>query len=109
MTPILTEREQVFHEVVDKMLEVYLAKNRDYGNSFDRILDEISIMGEKPELVFYIRAMDKLNRIMTLAGGKEPAVKDEKIQDTVLDLANYSVMFLSWLIRRERHLQNCPF
>lgn len=91
------------------MMETYLAKNRDYGNSFDRILDEMVVLGEKPEIVFYIRAMDKMNRILSLAGGKEPAVKDEKVKDTVLDLANYSVMFLSWLVRREKLFKNRPF
>ena len=57
-------------------------------------------VGFPAEIVFFIRASDKLNRIKSLAK-KEASVKEEKIYDTVIDLANYSAMFARWLKENE--------
>jgi hypothetical protein len=43
-----------------------------------------------------VRLSDKLSRIMQLTRkaleGKEAAVKDETVKDTLIDLANYSIL-----------------
>ena len=38
--------------------------------------------------------MDKLERLKTLYKGGDQQVKDESIDDTLLDIANYAVMEL---------------
>lgn len=74
---------------IRKRLLVYLAKNKDYGSSFDKSLDKFG------EVAYEVRAYDKINRFKQLIGN-ENEVKDESIRDTVLDLWNYSIMFIMW-------------
>lgn len=71
--------------VRDRML-VYLKKNKDYGDSF---VDSINALGETAGLV---RILDKVNRLKSLLKLNESEVA-ESLQDTVLDLFNYTVMF----------------
>jgi len=78
-----------FKEILKEMLEIYLKKNHDYGNSFDKSLNEWG------EVAGVIRMEDKFNRIKTLLK-TEGQVNDESINDTLLDLANYTVMTLLW-------------
>lgn len=84
------EKEQLFKAITDKMLETFIQKNHDYGNSFDKQMDEFGMIAA------VIRLSDKLNRLKVLT--KEDAqVKEESIQDTLLDLANYSILTAMWL------------
>ena len=84
------EKEQLFKAITDNMLETFIKKNHDYGNSFDKQMDEFGMTAA------IIRLSDKLNRLKVLS--KDDAlVKDESIQDTLLDLANYSILTAMWL------------
>lgn len=64
---------------------VYEAKNKDYGDSFS------SLRKEFPEAIL-IRLGDKYNRLKALMKNGKAEVKDESIEDTLLDLANYCLM-----------------
>lgn len=79
-----------FQDITQEMLELYAKKNRDYDNSYSRSLDEDGL------LVAKIRLGDKFSRFSTLIK-QEALVKDETIEDTLIDMANYSVMTLLWL------------
>jgi hypothetical protein len=69
---------------------LYAKKNADYGDSFDKSLDEDGL------LVAKIRLGDKFNRFSQLI--KNPAkVKDESIRDTLIDLSTYAKMTIMWL------------
>ena len=92
--PADEEKAKRFRAITDKMLSVYLKKNADYGNSFEKSLDEFG------PLAYVVRANDKMERIKQLAQG-EARVKDESFRDTVLDLANYSIMFLMWEVSKD--------
>ena len=84
-------REKMFSEITGQMLETYLQKNADYGNSFEESLDE-----DGP-IAFKVRAGDKWHRIKQLMKkDQEAQVKDETLEDTIMDLANYCIMFLIW-------------
>lgn len=78
-----------FSEITRQMNKVYEAKNHDYGNSFDQSLNEFGIIAA------ITRMSDKFNRIKALA--KSKAKVNESLEDTLLDLANYSIMTLLWL------------
>lgn len=74
-----------FVEECMKMIQLYAKKNHDYGNSFNKGMDDIGIkygIG---------RLYDKMNRIINLTN-VEAEIKDESIEDTIRDLACYSVM-----------------
>ncbi len=85
--------ENLFMDEISKLqTETYRKKNADYGDSFKKSMDEDGI------LVAKIRIGDKIRRIESLLKkGGEAQVKDEKLQDTFLDLANYCVMTILWL------------
>lgn len=78
-----------FEEVTKELNELYVAKNSDYGNSFNDLLYEFGL------ITVVIRLQDKMNRLKTIAKNDgEYCVKDETIRDTLMDLANYSIMAL---------------
>ena len=79
-----------FENIVAEMADIYKKKNSDYGDSFTRSCNEFGLMSPA------IRMSDKLNRFKTLINHSNK-VEDEKIEDTLLDLANYAVMTLVWM------------
>lgn len=64
---------------------LYAEKNKDYGDSFGKSYKEYGMV------MAAIRLEDKLNRFKNLIKN-EQQVKDESIADTLMDLANYSIM-----------------
>lgn len=84
-----------FTEVAKSCIDLYSKKNHDYGNSFDKGMDNIGI----PYGVG--RIYDKMNRLVTLTK-EEAQVKDESIDDTLRDLACYSMMMLAY---RKREIE----
>lgn len=70
----------------NKLNLIYEAKNKDYGNSFGKSYAEYGLT------MACIRLDDKLSRLKSLNKSKEIRVKDESIIDTLIDLANYSIM-----------------
>lgn len=86
--PELNDNERAFKSIVDEMFKVYKAKNHDYGNSVQDTYDRLG------DASFLTRILDKVNRLVSLTQpGKEAQVKDEAIEDTILDLANYAVIY----------------
>lgn len=88
--PVLNSNTQQFMDITTNMAKTYAAKNHDYGNSFDNSLDKFGLIAS------IVRIGDKMNRLETLVN-KKAQVKDESIKDTLLDLANYSIMTVMWL------------
>lgn len=93
-------RVQKFEQITNEMLDLYQRKQADYGNSVAKTFDEWGLVS------FLVRMEDKLNRVTTLTkkSSTEQQVKDEKIEDTLLDLANYSIMALIELDRVKSEL-----
>lgn len=76
----------VIHAEICQILNAtYIAKNHDYGDSFAKVREEF------PSSVL-IRIADKFERLKQLMCGAEQRVKDENIEDTLLDMANYCIM-----------------
>jgi hypothetical protein len=81
-------------EICKSLNELYARKNADYGDSFGKSFAEYGLT------MACIRLEDKLNRIKSLT--KQAAqVHDESIVDTLMDLANYSIMTLVELAQDE--------
>ena len=86
-------------------LELMEQKNADYTNSAEDIepncfanFTRCEDMGVcTTEQGFLVRMTDKLSRLSTFVTSGELKVKDESVKDTVLDLINYSVLFLAYL------------
>lgn len=75
-----------FANILTEMEELYVKKNADYGDSFGKSYKEYGPM------MACIRLEDKLNRFKSLVKNGEYKVKEESLIDTLIDLANYSVM-----------------
>ena len=82
--------------ICEELNEIYARKNHDYGDSFGKGYAEYGMV------MAVIRLEDKLNRIKSLLKA-EALVKDESINDTLMDLANYAIMTV---IERERTITN---
>jgi len=81
------DKQQEFKNIITEMSELYIAKNHDYGDAFGQTFAELGIISA------ITRISDKTNRLKSLAT-KDQRVDDERIEDTLMDLANYAVMTL---------------
>lgn len=86
----MTNNEKRFRQKVEKLTEVYVAKNKDYGDSFSQSLDKYGIIAS------LVRMGDKMNRIDSLYD-KPTTEVDESLVDSLEDLANYAIMTAIWL------------
>lgn len=75
-----------FHEIVTSMEKLYEKKNANYGNSFEKLFNDLGpIAGLVP-------LHNKLDRITNLVkGGKNDF---ESLEDSLVDLANYAILNL---------------
>lgn len=75
-------------EIVKALNQLYDSKGHDYGDSFGETYHKLGIISA------LTRISDKYNRLISLATKpeEERKVKDESIQDTLLDLSNYCIM-----------------
>lgn len=83
-----------FKQIANGLTELYERKNADYGNSFSKSFEEFGLTSP------VIRLSDKVERLKTLSK-QEAKVKDESIQDTVMDIAVYAMLTLMELMNRE--------
>lgn len=76
-------------------------KNQDYGadaNPFKNFEFSAQIVGCPAETGIMVRFSDKVARIGNLLNGKDPAVKEESIDDTILDAINYLAILRAWRV-----------
>lgn len=92
----LKERVKVHKDIVLDLNHTYEIKNIDYGDSFAKSLDEDGLLVSK------IRLSDKMNRFQSLIKNNDNLVKDETIEDTLLDMANYAIMTVMWLREQKK-------
>lgn len=71
--------------ILNEIKDTYIAKNADYGNSFEEQYKEHGLLSA------VIRLDDKMRRLKQLSKN-EVKVKSESVKDTLLDMANYAVM-----------------
>ena len=88
----MEEKEKAFEEVLAEMLQTFLKKNHDYGNSFAKTFSEFGLVSA------VVRMNDKMERLKSLLQAQ--AKVDESVRDTLMDLANYSVMTVMELDKR---------
>lgn len=86
---------RTFKEITNEMLSLYERKNKDYGNSFGKTYEKLGIISA------VVRLQDKMNRIIELTTKGEQQVNDESLRDTIIDMANYSVMTLMEMSKSE--------
>ena len=81
-----------------KGVELIERKNHDYAgvdNPFKNF-ESALVVGIPVDQAILVRVLDKLSRVSNLLG-KEAEVKDEAIEDTLLDAINYLAVLKAYL------------
>jgi hypothetical protein len=85
-----------FEQLANKLIDTQKRKNADYGSSFDQTLNEFGLVASAT------RMSDKFNRFKSLMRcGSTAQVEDEKIEDTLMDLAAYAIMTVEWIKKNQ--------
>lgn len=76
-----------FRDIALELTQIYVAKDKDYGNSFGRSVEKYGLVAA------LTRISDKFNRAENLILKRGVCfVKDESLKDTLGDLAAYCIM-----------------
>ena len=81
--------------ICERLNKVYADKNHDYGNSFGETYEKYG------DISALVRISDKMNRIERLVQTGKQKVKDEALEDSILDMANYLIMWAMELEEEE--------
>ena len=92
--PKSKDTNPLFNTLLDQIKDTHEKKNHDYGNSFAKSMDEFGMPAAA------IRLSDKLNRFKSLIKS-EAQIKDESIEDTLLDMAAYAIMTVEYLKKKK--------
>ena len=85
-----------FEQLANQLIDTQKRKNADYGSSFDQTLNEFGLVASAT------RMSDKFNRFKSLMRcGSAARVEDEKIEDTLMDLAAYAIMTVEWIKKNQ--------
>lgn len=94
-----------FEDTTKKMVEICKAKNADYSGAVEDAFANfarVETLGIcKTEQGFLTRMTDKLCRIASFTAKGELQVKDESVEDTLLDLANYAILMRLYIKSKE--------
>ena len=92
---ILAERlsGNFFKEIALEVADIVERKNSDYGNSFEKTINEYG------NTAYYLRIEDKLSRLKSL-DKKDRKVLDESKIDTLKDIIGYTLLMLDMEYRK---------
>lgn len=95
--------ENARSRITPNLLRLLLKKNKDYtgaeGNQFGGFITASELAGiDGPERVMFSRIVDKFMRASNLLrSDAPPAVVDESLRDTMLDIAGYAIIMVAFL------------
>ena len=90
----MEDKKVTFETIINECIEIYKKKNSDYGNSATKTYEHFG------DISYATRINDKINRINSLIITNKQEIKDESIDDTIMDLANYAIL---WLVDRKNN------
>lgn len=100
-----TEYLEFHRQCCEKMTKITQDKSHDYANDSDPFANfsQVANMGiTSVEKGFLVRMLDKMARISNYASVGRLEVLDESIEDTLLDLANYSILLAGYIKSKEK-------
>lgn len=100
-----TELAAFHKEFCDKMHATMAAKNSDYTGDTEDPFSNFTTVEKlgiaSTEQGFLTRMSDKMKRIISFVNKGDYLVKDESVQDTLMDFANYCIILAAYL--RSKH------
>lgn len=103
----MTKKEYLeFHnKFCEEMKAITAKKNHDYSGAGDDPFKNFRQIGNLVDdnaitIGFLTRMSDKFSRIGSFVAKGELLVKDESVEDTLLDLANYCALFSGYLAEK---------
>lgn len=95
----------MFYELLEQMAALHSCKNHDYSGTEEPLknLKSSVRLGVDPVLAVLVRLQDKWSRLEEFAKKGVLEVKDESIEDTLMDNAVYSLLAI--VLRREQKKQ----
>lgn len=97
---MINENNNNFETLSGVLAQTLIEKNHAYNNSYDDTVDTYGLT------TIGVRLEDKYNRIKNLLLRKELGENDEKLIDSLLDNAGYSLLAINYLIKRNKVSQN---
>ena len=99
----------IFHrEAIELMHKICQQKNSDYtsdsGDAFYNFSRVEALGIASTEQGFITRMLDKFCRIISFVKKGNLEVKDESVEDTLLDLANYCILLAGFLRNKRAQL-----
>lgn len=104
----MNQTNNTFEELAKEMVALHDRKNADYGNAFGNIYQELA-QNSKEMANGYVLGLikNRVNRLVTLMSGQEPTTLYKKvcesIEDSLIDLASYSLMTLAEIRKMNNH------
>jgi hypothetical protein len=89
-----------FQNALDDALDIVNKKNADYASDsepFANFIFAANLAGVSVPRGMLVRMGDKISRLRTLLDGEAPKVSEERLRDTLIDLANYALIMAVWL------------
>ena len=83
----MSDRVEQYSRVQQEALELFKAKNRDYGDAFAHY-GSIGVL---------VRMGDKISRLKSITKSSITLVNNETLRDTLIDLHNYAAMAIMLL------------
>lgn len=99
------ELVKYFEDVTANMVKIMKAKNEDYAGtvSDDAFANftRVEVLGiASTEQGFLTRMTDKVCRVISFVQRGVLSVKDETVEDTLIDLANYALLMAAYIKSR---------
>ena len=93
----MTVREEikVFNELTKQMSDTFAKKRKDYGQTTSETYDKFG------PISMLTRIHDKVGRLDNILGKSKTNNVGEKVEDTLLDLANYALITILEIRKRE--------
>ena len=80
-------------KIVQEIVDLVERKNKDYGNSFDKTINEYGMTA------YLLRIEDKISRLKNLNKSNTQLVTDESQEDTLKDIMGYTLLMINYLRR----------
>ncbi|WP_195953666.1 nucleotide modification associated domain-containing protein [Clostridium saudiense] len=88
------KKESLITDIALEVANLVEKKNHDYGNSFDKTVEEYG------EVAYFLRIEDKLSRLKSL-NKKDAAVVSESVEDTLKDIIGYTLLMINYKREKE--------